>query len=184
MLFSSSGSVTSGVKSNWLVKEHVHRIYIENILCVCQYAAEPKWILSVSVSLYEFVIQENALAKSEAFYILHLFCFLKCTSHLNNALVLKSSSRLICAGNFGLLCSSVEREADNAQIACDCWPFGYFLLSYVHNRPANQSRWLSWPSWVAWWCTVTLCMIERMNLSHLIKTRINNEDDWLFTDFN
>ncbi len=109
---------------------------------------------------------------------------LKYTCHLNNALVLKSSSRLICAGNFGLLCSSVEREADNAQIACDCWPFGYFLLSYINNRPANQSRWLSWPSWVGWWCTVTLCMIERMNLSHLIKTRINNWDDWLFTDFN
>lgn len=108
MRFASSGSVTSCVKSNCLVTEHVHRIYIENILCVsAQFLCLCMNLLYKRKHWLSFLYPASVL-------------LLKYTCHLNNALVLKSSSRLICAGNFGLLCSSVEREADNAQIACDC----------------------------------------------------------------
>ncbi len=97
MLFSSSGSVTSCVKSNCLVKEHVHRIYIENILCVCV-SVQPNQIeFCLFLSLYEFVIQENALAKSEPFLYPASVLLFKMYVSSEQCVCFKSSSRLICA---------------------------------------------------------------------------------------
>lgn len=71
MHFSSSGSVTSCVKSNCLVKEHVYIGFIWKIYCVCV-SAQPNQMDSVffsPVSLCEFIVPESALAERKAFFI-------------------------------------------------------------------------------------------------------------------
>jgi len=84
MHFASSGSVTSCVKSNCLVKERVYRIYIENILCLCQCAAKPNGFCLFLCLCVNLLYQRVHWLKVKLFYNQRLQIIFEYTCHLNN----------------------------------------------------------------------------------------------------